>query len=251
MNYQNKSYKVDIKQITALTEDKKLLISLNTEKINIIQKLNNFPKLKTFAKVWRGLTTGDDGKYISENKENNNYKPLITGAEIQRYMPLTNKKFVAYLPKELDRARDEAIFLLPEKLLSKFVGNRLTFTYDNQQFYVLNSGCVTQVIDNNINIKFLLGLLNSHLLDFYFSNIFTDYRETFPIMKSGNIEELPIFLGETDQQNEIIVIVTQILSIKQQNTSADTAELDAKIDQLVYQLYGLSEAEIAIIEGKK
>jgi hypothetical protein len=42
--------------------------------------------------------------------------------------------------------------------------------------------------------------------------------------------------------------VTQILAVKQQNPSADTTALEAEIDEMVYQLYGLTEEEIEIVK---
>ena len=152
------------------------------------------------------------------------------------------------MPDELDRARDERIFLLNEKLISKFVGNRLTFTFDNNQFYVLNSGCVTELINSEIGIKCLLGILNSKLLNFYFSNVFTDYRETFPIMKSGNVENLPIIVPSISIQNQITDLADDILNLKIMNSIENTIELEKQIDDLVYKLYNLTPEEIAIVE---
>ena len=47
----------------------------------------------------------------------------------------------------------------------------------------------------------------------------------------------------------VISLVDHILSLKKENPYADTSALEAKIDQLVYQLYGLTDEEIAIIEN--
>ncbi|NLJ08545.1 MAG: hypothetical protein GX437_12855 [Sphingobacteriales bacterium] len=48
---------------------------------------------------------------------------------------------------------------------------------------------------------------------------------------------------------EITSIVDQILTAKKANPQADTTALEKQIDTLVYQLYDLTEAEIAIIEN--
>lgn len=48
---------------------------------------------------------------------------------------------------------------------------------------------------------------------------------------------------------EIIRLVKEVLMAKK--TNADTSSLEREIDQLVYQLYGLTDEEIAIVEGKK
>jgi hypothetical protein len=47
----------------------------------------------------------------------------------------------------------------------------------------------------------------------------------------------------------MIKLVDQILSTKKSNPTADTCALENEIDQLVYELYGLTEEEIKIVEG--
>ena len=209
----NKLLEVDFNQLNSLTEDNKYLVNLTKDSINLLLKLNTFNRVENFAKVWRGLTTGNDKKYLSLENLNDNYKPLITGSDISRYFMYKNEKFVHYLPKELDRPRDERIFLLEEKLISKFVGNRLTFCYDNKKQYVLNSACSLELLDNNISIKYLLCLLNSKLLDYFFQIIFGDTRSTFPIMKSGNIESLPIPKVKLETQQPFIEKADLMLSL--------------------------------------
>ena len=46
-------------------------------------------------------------------------------------------------------------------------------------------------------------------------------------------------------------LVSQILSLKKSDPQADTSELGAEIDRLVYKLYDLTEEEINIIEGER
>ena len=50
--------------------------------------------------------------------------------------------------------------------------------------------------------------------------------------------------------NKIINNVNEILKIKNKNSNADISEIEGEIDKIVYWLYGLSEEEIKIIEGK-
>ena len=53
------------------------------------------------------------------------------------------------------------------------------------------------------------------------------------------------------EQKKIINLVDQILTAKQSNLDADTSQLEAEIDKLVYQLYDLTEEEIAIVENTR
>ena len=52
------------------------------------------------------------------------------------------------------------------------------------------------------------------------------------------------------QQKPIIALVDKILAAKKANPQADTSKEECKIDTLVYNLYGLTDDEIAIIEEK-
>ena len=46
----------------------------------------------------------------------------------------------------------------------------------------------------------------------------------------------------------MVKLVDQILAAKKKDLDADTSALEAKIDALVYKLYGLTEEEIAVVE---
>jgi hypothetical protein len=48
----------------------------------------------------------------------------------------------------------------------------------------------------------------------------------------------------------MVNLVDRILAVKKADPNADTSELEAEIDQLVYKLYGLTEDEIAVVEGR-
>jgi len=66
----------------------------------------------------------------------------------------------------------------------------------------------------------------------------------------ANVSEIPVPDASSDEQKDIIKLVTKILAAKAVDTTADTSAMEAEIDQLVYQLYGLTAKEIAIVEGQ-
>lgn len=99
------------------------------------------------------------------------------------------------------------------------------------------------------NLKYYCALLNSKLTFFYFKlgsviwgsdgiKWFGEYFDSIPIIKLTP-EEMKPFLNLYDD----------ILSLKQQSSESDTSDLENQIDQLVYQLYDLTEEEIKIIES--
>ena len=61
---------------------------------------------------------------------------------------------------------------------------------------------------------------------------------------------MPIPYVTKEQQQPIIALVDQILAAKKADPNADTSALELQIDLLVYKLYGLTDDEIAIVEGR-
>jgi len=92
----------------------------------------------------------------------------------------------------------------------------------------------------------LLGILNSKYIQYYWKNNFSDKRKTFPKIKGSYLELIPI---PKIYENKILkTFVNKILAAKKQNPDADTTALEKEIDRLVYELYGLTEEEIAVVE---
>jgi type II restriction/modification system DNA methylase subunit YeeA len=105
------------------------------------------------------------------------------------------------------------------------------------------------LISEDLNLKYLLGILNSNLMHFLFTKIGVMTAGGAYTLKKATIDEFPIKLINADEQKPFIDLVDQILDLKKQDSSADTSALEQEIDQLVYELYGITEEEIKIVEG--
>ena len=68
--------------------------------------------------------------------------------------------------------------------------------------------------------------------------------------QAPQIRVMPIKRVNLNQQAPVIDLVDQILKIRSTNPTADTSVQEVEIDRLVYELYGLTEEEIATVEGK-
>ncbi|MBO6586049.1 MAG: Eco57I restriction-modification methylase domain-containing protein [Gracilimonas sp.] len=128
------------------------------------------------------------------------------------------------------------------KIIYAEIATRGQFMIDEDNMYV----DTTSFILGNSSYN-LLGVLNSKLWTFMFSQISSEIRGGYYRWKSQYLEVMPL-PKVLDDSNEIGSLVNQILTAKKENPEADTGALEAEIDQLVYQLYGLTEEEIAIVE---
>ncbi len=117
-----------------------------------------------------------------------------------------------------------------------------------------------EALSRTVDLKYLLGVMNSKYASVLLTNIRGGDYHIYP----EHIRNIPIPSATPEQQKPIIALVNKILAAKggvadsgllrhsvprNDVGGADTSELERKIDELVYQLYGLTEDEIAIVEA--
>ncbi|MBN1874324.1 MAG: Eco57I restriction-modification methylase domain-containing protein, partial [Anaerolineae bacterium] len=98
--------------------------------------------------------------------------------------------------------------------------------------------------------RFLLGLLNSKVLWFFLSNTGYVLRGGYYTFKTEYLKPFPIPDSTPEQEQAVEVLVNCILAAKHADPAADTSAWEREIDALVYQLYGLTPEEIAVVEGQ-
>ena len=169
------------------------------------------------------------------------YKDELLAAKIKYGTP--NKPYFF-----VHRERDENFFKEGnEKIISQIRCKRPTFHYTTNAFY--GSRALFFIRSKRWNMKFLVGILNSSLIEYWIRNKGKKQGELYKLDKEPLLEiPLPI-LDETKQQ-PIINIVEQILILKEMSPQADTYILEKEIDTIVYDIYGLTEEEIRVVEGK-
>ncbi len=124
------------------------------------------------------------------------------------------------------------------------ISDKPKFAFDDTGYYAE----ATTFLMTGEKLKFLLAILNSKVSEWYFNLIGTTTGMGTNRWKKYKIELLPIKVPSESQEQKIEILVNEILSIKKQNSAADTTDLENQIDQLVYQLYDLTEEEIKIVE---
>ena len=96
---------------------------------------------------------------------------------------------------------------------------------------------------------YLLATLNSRLLDWYFRLIGVERDGMYYEYKPMFIRRLPIPAISSTKQRPFVRLVDSIMTGKSADPATDTSEQEAEIDHLVYDLYGLTVAEIAAVES--
>ena len=172
----------------------------------------------------------------------NNLKPKTPDDSSEGRKPGTYKWF-----EILDNTAYYHEFEKSEKIIWGLTADKWAYALDTEQHYLPSNAYI--LTSETISIRFILGLLNSKLLHYYFRFIGVMTAGGAYTLKAATIEVLPIAIGTKEQQKEIVLKVESILNAKAKNKQVDVSSTESEIDRLVYNLYGLSEDEIKIVEG--
>jgi hypothetical protein len=210
----------------------------------------------------QGKSTKED--FLSEKANDNTWKKVLDGKDINCYQLHSRDVFVHY-GNWLHRKRDEKYFLNP-KILIRQIGQTPVATYDDKNYYTLNT-IYNLIATNDYSLKYSLAIINSKLGKWFWKKINSDFKIIFPKIKKSEIEAIPICKidFENKPQNslyiDILKLVDQLLrlneDIKESRLQTQIDQIKSKIDycenrinEIVYQLYGLTEEEVRIVEGR-
>ena len=159
-----------------------------------------------------------------------------------QYRPDLMREKVGCLP------HTKKLFEVPMKLVTQRVNSsmQLLVAIDFDSNYFLDTTNVSrhETLDAKYSMLFLLGLLNSKLINFWYSKNFR-----MPTIGLYELHSVPV--KETEfAQEKISKLVKDILQFKKSGKEKDAKDMQFKIDELVYELYGLTDEEIKIVEGK-
>ena len=172
--------------------------------------------------------------------------------------------FVWYKPALLDAPRRPEIFTSKEKIVVQEIRNislsrRIVAALDTAKTFCLQStNVINKRPDVDLDMRYLLGVLNSTAVNYFFRCSFPGNNH----IPSNQLLRIPVPAPEAGRTHDRVVrFVEAILDLHKQLAAASSAAqkaiiqrqidaTDAEIDRLVYDLYGLTAEEIAIVEGK-
>jgi len=243
--------------------DFNLLITGNdSELLNKILKNSN--RLGNYCGAYFGIQTFDRKKYVSETKKDNHYEPVIDGGNIEPYNLKPSTEFVHYIPTAIKSGGSETIYR-QDRICIRQIGATPVATFVSANIFTLNTIYNVYLKEKNLaDLKFLLGVITSKATKYFWKKNNSDEKKTFPKIKKEAILSIPVPIITKQNKNlhdEIVKLVNQLLQLNQEKAEIKLAskaeQLQSKIDycenrinQLVYQLYELTEDEIKIIEGK-
>ena len=193
--------------------------------------------IKNRCFVYRGVETRSNDDYISNTRHNDLWKEILLGKDVHRYSYKYSGSYVKFVPKEL-KSNANIDYYLRDKILMRRTGNSIIACADFNKFIALKN--LYLIIPNDAKLLPLILLqLNSKLFDFIHKSLTTGENKAFAQFPAHYVETLPCRID-----NALIEKSKMLLQQRESNENAEN-----QIDQLVYQLYELTEEEIKIIEN--
>ena len=195
------------------------------------------------------------------------WSPLLRGSLIRRYENLWKYNYWILYGPWLAAPRDSAIFDAPLKIMVRQTGDSIIATLIEKGFIARNNLHILLPRDMNYDLRYILGIMNSILIDFAYSFLNPEKGEALAQIKKYHVEQLPIrsidFSDPADKahHDRMVELVKQMLDFNKQLAGAKAPQTktvlqrqiettDKQIDQLVYELYDLTDKEIKIVASE-
>lgn len=244
-------------------ENQKFILSSMTIKLMETIQKNCSLALNDIALMKRGVLF--DKSLLTKSKKSEKYFPYFEGNVYRYFFHKVVNQYIEFGDKMKERPKDFFWFQNERILLRKLVNRRLRLMgVVVEETFITNKNLYSIIAkDRDINIFSLLIILNSKLISYlYLKQVTQARKDDFPQITIKDILSLPFPQKNKvlSEQNRIEKLAKEMLSTQEEFQSSKTEPdkeiiqkkidlLDRQLDALVYELYGLSDEEIRIVEG--
>ncbi|KAB2877787.1 N-6 DNA methylase [bacterium] len=208
--------------------------------------------------------------YHSGKKLGLQWKPEIVGRDLQRYhVNVSGKRWIKYGPW-LAAARDPNNFIGKRILVQEITGGadrRIIAAFFDGELYHSRDVIPIKIQNELPHPFYILAIISSRLITwFHHKRNPKAQKALFPKVLVSDLGNIPIYKidksnpADKSRHDHIVKLVEQMLGAKEKLSEAklesekDRLELlctslDRQIDEAAYELYGLTEEEIKVVEG--
>ena len=202
---------------------------LSDEDLDLLDRIYDRDFLTLKDSIWAlGIVTGNNRERLIDFYKDG-YERIWTGKEIKAYEIAPAKKFIRYDRDSLQQAARDEIYRSPQKLVYKFISDKMSFALDCEKRLFLNSANILIPKIEGMSIKTVLLFLNSDLFHFVYKKKFADIK-----VLRANLSELPFAKISLAQDKMFEGLADEILD---GNLSAHV-----KAQKEILDLYGLRSA---------
>jgi len=163
-------------------------ININPEDESIIKKVYSRRHTTLTGKAqWAlGIVTGNNKEYIRDICEDG-CEPVIKGRDIIPFRITEAQSFIRFDPSRFQQTANINFYRCGEKLVYRYISNRLILACDRKGMLTLNSANILIPEAEEYSMEMIMGLFNSDIYQFIFQKKFSSVK----VLRS-HIEELPL-----------------------------------------------------------
>ncbi|MCO5230493.1 MAG: Eco57I restriction-modification methylase domain-containing protein [Chitinophagales bacterium] len=222
------------------------LVEYSKNEDPLIFKINNqkTPRLSDFCQLFKGMVVANRKTKIFENQAKNLPNKFLLGNCISKWS-IDKCFYTDYESLSIiggTKAKDK--HAVSPRILIRRTGDYLCCAYLTEPALTESTLYSCWSLKDEIHNLFILGVLHSKVADYFIKNKLVTNPQAFPQILMTDLQSLPIPNPSIEIHNSIKLLTEERLENKGNNK-----ETEEKIDQLVYELYELTEEEIKIIEN--
>jgi adenine-specific DNA-methyltransferase len=238
----------------------RLLVAASASHSSILQQIldNSFP-LGKIATAYFGIQTFDRKRYVT-NRARRGFKPIVDGAHIDRYELHSGTEFVDFRPDAIKSGGKREVYE-QERIGVRQIGATPIATILPKGLYTLNTIYnIYFPAPTKFSLKFVLGVLESKVIRWFWLSQHYDQKRTFPKIKKDALLSVPIPSLRLDEaadrihHDEVVRLVDKLIAAKaaerksvgaaREHWIRQNESLERQIDELVPRLYKLRRHEI-------
>lgn len=206
-------------------------------------------------------------------------KPILRGRDISRYSYRFSNEYILLTRNEVDVAREYPVIFeylsnfgedfkqrgaqgkhwtnlracaffddfKEEKIIWIELTDRGRFSLCTEEIYLLNSAYFL-IPPYDINSRYLLGVLNSKVIQFIMNTVAETSGMGTNRWINNHVKNFPIPKADHEISVHLEQLVSEMTETAKSGNTEQMKNYETQLDQLVYELYGLTEEEIAIVE---
>jgi len=267
-NYDKSSKeKIDFKYVKNDENYKFNITSSNLNELLLINKLKNLnSKVEDFYDVFDGINPGSEfikNEFITKSRIDSFSKKIIDGKDFEKYSAIEwDGYYIYYSESRVNEVRKElnsngesftariikrSNFFEKDKIITRQTSDSIIGTIDTQKYYVKNSVHSTLLkpeYQSVLNLKYLLAIYNSTLIDWLYKKISLEEGRVFPQVKISVLRKLPFVFPK----KSTLECITKLVDVIFDSTLvSDIESTQTNLEKIIMKTYELDYAEVKTI----
>lgn len=195
-----------------------------------------------------------ENKKVTKNKASSLQVEILKGENINRFSVIS-KFYYEFSPENIKGGtKDRRKLARPFKIIVRKTGKKIIAALDTKGYIIEQSLYGIINLSQEFSYKYVLAVLNSKLIEWYYINFLITNINSTPQIKKYSLNKIPIKYCDKEKQKEVEAIVDKIIiktenlkksnSIESIKSDQNIKKLQRELDEKIFSLYGVDYSQI-------